>query len=168
MTEYDLTVLTKAEGDKEAVKDTIAKVGGEVTDERPLGSRPLAYPIKKERAAYFTLLRFKMEPEKVLTLNRELLLSGNLLRHMITTAHARAPVTAGIVEPDRPGRPAPARAEMPTKEVAPEEVVEARSAAARKVKPVKKTKAQEKAETQAAKERQKKIEEELAKILKEE
>jgi ribosomal protein S6 len=154
MEQYQITILTKTEADKDAVKDIIGKVGGELTDERSLGQRALAYPIKKERVAYFTLLTFTMEPEQVLTLNKELLLSGHLLRHMITTA-PKAPVRL------------PASPPAIKKSVASASKADAEPLPSTPAKTVKKTKAQLKAEAAAAKERQKRIEEELEKILKE-
>lgn len=178
MADYEITILTKAESDKDAVKDLVTKVGGDVTDERPLGSRPLAYPIKKEKHAYFTLVRFKMEPERVVTLNHELLLSGHLLRHMITTAKARTPILAGII-----GKQPTIKEITLAKEGVASEIAEAKpmappdrtggQAGSQAEKPLagpalKKTKAEQKVEAQAVKERQKKIEAELEKILKEE
>lgn len=161
MERYQLTLLSKNEDDKEAVKELIGKIGGEVTDERALGQKPLAYPIKKERVAHFTLLHFLLDPERVLELNRELLLSGHVLRHMITTAKAKTPVA--FLEQKGMG-PTEEELVKPVREGGePKEKEPARPA-----KEGKKTQAQTKAEAQAAKDRQKRIEEELEKILREE
>lgn len=165
MTQYEMTLLTKTEPDKDAVKDLIVKTGGEVTDERPLGQRPLAYPIKKEKRAYFTLLRFKIDPESLLALNKELLLSGNVLRQMVTTAKARVPVAA-IVE--RAAVKSAPEGTAPEKTPGMIRTAAADTEPAAATKPVKKTKEQIKAEKQAAESRQKKIEAELEKILSEE
>jgi len=155
-----MTLLTKSESDKDAVKDLIGKTGGEVTDDRPLGPKPLAYPIKKEKQAYFTLLRFKTDPEGVLALNKEMLLSGHVLRHMVTTARARVPVAA-IVE-------RAATKAVPVGEAEEKAPVSQAAEPVKEEKPVKRTKEQVKAEKQAAEVRQKKIEAELEKILSEE
>jgi len=157
MADYEITLLSKAEDDKEAAKDLISKVGGEVTAERPLGQKSLAYPIKKERIASVTLLRFRMDPEQVLTLNKELLLSGQILRHMITTARAKMPAAAVL------GKPHAAKTAETVEEVKKEPAEEVKPA-----KAAKKTREELKQEAQVAKDRQKKIEAELEKILSEE
>jgi ribosomal protein S6 len=154
MAHYQMTLLTKSEADKQAVKELIEKEGGTVTDERPLGERPLAYPIKKERHAYFTALRFTLPGEQVLELNRELLLSGHVLRHMVTTARAKTPVATSLID-------------QPLRKAAKAEVL-SQAEPAKEESPKKKTKDQLRAEKQATADRQKKIEAELAKILSEE
>jgi len=169
MSDYEMTLLTRAEEDKEAAKELIAKVGGETVDEKQLGQKPLAYPVKKERAAYFTLLRFRLDPEAILVLNKELLLSGHVLRHMITTAKAKAPVTAGIIDRAVKAVKTRERASQEEKEPAVSSpVAQIKEEPARPGKPLKKTKAQKAADEKQAKDRQKAIEAELEKILREE
>lgn len=165
MNGYQMTLLTKSEPDKEVIKDLIGKTGGKVTDEQSLGQRPLAYPIKKERQAYFTLLKFTMEPEGLLALNKKLLLSENLLRHMLTTAKARVPSAAAIKKAATKAEPVAGAEEGPIAGPAIEPAAKEGPLAGQAAK---KTKGQIKAEKQAEESRQKKIEAELEKILGEE
>jgi hypothetical protein len=75
---------------------------------------------------------------------------------MITTAKARLPIRAALKEP-----------KMPVRTLEPQELVPAATEEASATK-AKKTKAELKAEKEAAKDRQKAIEAELEKILREE
>jgi small subunit ribosomal protein S6 len=88
MNMYELTLITKTEADAVTGKKYIEEFGGEVLEQKPSATRPLAYPVKKETQGVFTVLRFSMEPEKVFEMNKKLVLDEKILRHIVTAAPA--------------------------------------------------------------------------------
>lgn len=88
MNTYELTLITKTEADVAAGKKYIEEFGGQVLEQKPSATRPLAYPVKKETQGTFTVFRFSMEPEQVFAMNKKLVLDDTILRHLVTTAPA--------------------------------------------------------------------------------
>jgi small subunit ribosomal protein S6 len=86
MNTYELTLITKTEADATAGKKYIEEFEGEILEQKPSATRPLAYPVKKETQGVFTVLRFSMEPEKVFEMNKKLVLDEKILRHIVTSA----------------------------------------------------------------------------------
>lgn len=74
-----------------AVKDSIAGVGGEVTAERMMGKRRLAYEIKKKTDGLYVLIHFQAPPTAIEELNRALRINDQVLRHLITRAKHDVP-----------------------------------------------------------------------------
>ena len=57
---------------------------GEITDSKDLGSKELAYPIKKETVGYYFVVDFTAEAETVAELDRKARIDESVLRHLIT------------------------------------------------------------------------------------
>jgi len=78
LTEKDLPDVSKK------VRGFIEKMGGGVVKEDNLGNRKLAYPIKGVYRGFYLLVNFDLKPESLKDLNKELRLSPEILRHLIT------------------------------------------------------------------------------------
>ena len=66
----------------EAVRQTLASFGAEVESEEPFGDRDLAYEIKKRKKGRFILFNIKVNPAKILEIDRQFKLNTNLLKFM--------------------------------------------------------------------------------------
>ncbi len=65
-----------------ALEGAITKHGGEIVLSRKWGERRLIYEINRHKKAHYQLLFFKFDPQKIVTLRRELDLSENVIRHL--------------------------------------------------------------------------------------
>ncbi len=65
-------------------KEHINSSGGSVSFEDFWGRKNLAYPIKKETAAIYTVLHFTLGADKLKALDEELRLDNNVIRHLVT------------------------------------------------------------------------------------
>jgi small subunit ribosomal protein S6 len=91
MREYELTVVFSPEIAEEDLADEIEKVNGFVTQEGGVisaeanrwGRRRLAYPIQRFREGNYVLTQFKLEPHQTAELERKLLSSEGVLRHLL-------------------------------------------------------------------------------------
>ena len=72
---------------RERVRELITSNGGTIAKEDAWGTRRLAYTIKKAGQDYmegvYYLYRFDLEPDQVASIQRPLLLSEQVLRHMV-------------------------------------------------------------------------------------
>ncbi len=72
---------------RERVRELITSNGGTIAKEDAWGTRRLAYTIKKAGQDYmegvYHLYRFDLEPDQVASIQRPLLLSEQVLRHMV-------------------------------------------------------------------------------------
>lgn len=81
---FDSTRMS-TEGDaiRLALRNNLEKYGAEIIIERPWDENgKLAYPINKQKKAYFYIVYYKMESTKQNELEADLRLNENLLRHM--------------------------------------------------------------------------------------
>lgn len=81
---FDSTRMS-AEGDaiRLALRNNLEKYGAQIVVERPWDENgKLAYPINKQKKAYFYIVYYKMESTKQLELEGDLRLNENLIRHM--------------------------------------------------------------------------------------
>ncbi len=85
MKQYEITIISKEEKtakDKLASKE-IEDLGGKVLKTDPLGQKQFAYPIKKEKAGFYSVSLFEINPEKLFDLNKTLSLNDDILRYLI-------------------------------------------------------------------------------------
>ncbi len=62
----------------------IAASGGQIVKVAPWGRRRLAYPIDRHREGSYHIVIFEAPPEGILELERGLLITEELLRHLVT------------------------------------------------------------------------------------
>lgn len=87
MRSYELMTIFPVEEEQyknglSAVKETLSKFGAEVESEVPYGDRDLCYEIKKYNRGRFVLLNIKVNPAKVIDIDRQLKLNASLLKFM--------------------------------------------------------------------------------------
>ncbi len=97
---------------RERVRELITTNGGTISREDAWGTRRLAYTIKKAGQDYmegvYYLYRFELEPDQVNAIQRPLLLSEQVLRHMVV--RAETPEKVEDKETPKPeSGPSPAR-----------------------------------------------------------
>ncbi len=89
--EYELVLLlfpSLSEADTEAYlekfkKEILGNISGEVTFKDYWGVKTLAYPIQKETSAHYVVVRFTCLGDKIASLDEEIRLDKNVLRHLI-------------------------------------------------------------------------------------
>lgn len=84
---YELSFWVKLDSDPEKeIKDIVDLINenkGEIVYTDVAKKKELAYPINKEKIGYFSYLVFKIDKGQIEKINKELLLSENILRHLI-------------------------------------------------------------------------------------
>jgi small subunit ribosomal protein S6 len=99
MRRYELMLLLRPdlEDDKlqasvEKVTRAIVNAGGSLSKVSPWGKRRLAYDIGHHREASYFLIHFDIEPAQVREIERGMLISEEILRHLVTVLEDRGPV----------------------------------------------------------------------------
>ena len=96
MRKYEIVYILKANLDEAARKEEMDKLAGIITskggtihstDEKLLGLRDLAYPIKKETKGYYVVLKVTMDSAAYSEFNRLVRIDNNVLRHIILVDH---------------------------------------------------------------------------------
>ena len=89
---YELAYIADSELDEEAlttleetVKSWIEAVEGRTTNVERWGKRKLAYPIRKRSEGYYFILETEMPPQAGRAIERDLGLSEQVLRYLITS-----------------------------------------------------------------------------------
>ncbi len=95
MREYELLFLLHPRLDEEGVAAAIERVtnwvtssGGQVLETSPWGRRRLAYPIDNQWEGFYVLQKLQMAPSAVAALERNLRLSEDIMRHLVTRPEA--------------------------------------------------------------------------------
>ena len=90
MNKYEMMFIVKANSDEKAItktadalKSIITSMKGKIVEEKDLGSKELAYPIKKETVGYYFVVDFTAEAETVAELDRKARIDESVLRHLI-------------------------------------------------------------------------------------
>ena len=98
MRRYELMLLLRPdlEDDKlqaavEKVTRAIVNAGGSLSKVSPWGKRRLAYDIQHHREASYFLIHFDIEPSQVREIERGMLISEEILRHLVTVLEDRGP-----------------------------------------------------------------------------
>ncbi len=97
MRRYELMLLFRPdlEDDKlqaavEKVTRAIVNAGGALTKVSPWGKRRLAYDIKHFREASYFLIHFDIAPSEVRGIERGILITEEILRHLVTVLEEKA------------------------------------------------------------------------------
>ena len=86
MKKYELMTIFPLEEEKskkgaEDVKGTLTKFGAEIEEEKPYGDRDLTYEIKKQKRGRFVLFTMKLNPGKIVDIEKEFKINMNLLKY---------------------------------------------------------------------------------------
>jgi small subunit ribosomal protein S6 len=107
MRRYELMLVLRpdvADDRSQAVIDRITRqistAGGQIIKVAPWGRRRLAYPIARHREGSYHIILFEAPSEAVADLERGLLITEELLRHLVTRVErpVRAPRRDGTAE----------------------------------------------------------------------
>ncbi|HEY4768631.1 MAG TPA: 30S ribosomal protein S6 [Candidatus Limnocylindria bacterium] len=96
MRRYELMLLIRPDLEDDKLQAAVEKVtravvngGGALTKVSPWGKRRLAYEIKHFREASYFLIHFDIAPDAVREIERGLLISEEILRHLVTVLASR-------------------------------------------------------------------------------
>ncbi len=117
MRRYELMLLLRPDLEDDRLQAAVEKVtraivnaGGSLSKVSPWGKRRLAYEIKNFRDASYFLIHFDIQPSAVREIERGMLISEEILRHLVTLIEHRSAATAeddsleevpAAVEPER-------------------------------------------------------------------
>ena len=100
MRRYELMLLFRPDLEDDQLQSAVERVtraivnaGGSLSKISPWGKRRLAYPIQHHRDASYFLIHFDIEPAAVRDIERGLLISEEILRHLVVVLepkHRRA------------------------------------------------------------------------------
>ena len=100
MRRYELMLVIRpdvADDKSQAVVDRttrqIVAAGGQIVKVAPWGRRRLAYPIDRHREGSYHIILFEAPPEAIVELEHTLLITEEVLRHLVT--RVERPVKAG-------------------------------------------------------------------------
>ena len=89
MNKYEIMFILKS-NEEEAIKSQVSELKSIITDmkgkienEKEMGNRKLAYPIKKELNGYYYVMNVEANNEAIQEFDRKSRISENVLRHMI-------------------------------------------------------------------------------------
>jgi len=106
---YELTYLISPEVSKdelrelrEKINSIIQKEGGVLNEASLPMKRDLAYPIQKQKEAFFINLNFYFEPEKMKNLEKELKSEKKILRYLIL---ATTPIKVPLAKERKMSKP---------------------------------------------------------------
>jgi small subunit ribosomal protein S6 len=98
MRRYELMLLLRPDLEDDKLQSAVEKVtraivngGGSLSKVSPWGKRRLAYPIQHLREASYFLIHFDIEPAAVREIERGLLISEEIVRHLVTVIEDRGP-----------------------------------------------------------------------------
>ena len=105
MRRYELMLLLRPDLEDDKLQSAVEKVtraivngGGSLSKVSPWGKRRLAYDIGHFREASYFLIHFDIQPDAVREIERGMLISEEILRHLVTVLDDRA----GTPEDDQP------------------------------------------------------------------
>ena len=86
MKKYELMTIYPLDDEKskkgaEDVKNTLTKFGAEIEEEKPFGDRDLTYEINKQKRGRFVLYTMKLNPDKIVDIDKEFKINMNLFKY---------------------------------------------------------------------------------------
>ena len=116
MRDYELVLLVSPDVGDEGFPATVERVskfiqdrGGEIKNVDQWGRRRLAYPIRRFTEGFYAVTHFSLEPNEVRSLEGNLDLAEDILRHLVVR-HEEVPPPP----PRRERAPASAQADAPS------------------------------------------------------
>jgi len=96
MRRYELMLLLRPDLEDDKLQAAVEKVtraivngGGSLSKVSPWGKRRLAYDIGRHREASYFLIQFDIEPAQVREIERGMLITEEILRHLVTVLEDR-------------------------------------------------------------------------------
>jgi small subunit ribosomal protein S6 len=90
MRTYELTIIISPTVEEEGIQsqiesltERITQAEGQVANVKMWGRRKLAYPIKKFTEGQYVLFTLQLLPESIKEIERDLLISETVLRHLV-------------------------------------------------------------------------------------
>ena len=90
MRRYELMLVLRPDAPEERIQVVLEKAtrqlteaGGQIVKAAPWGRRRLAYPIDRYREGSYHILHFDAPPEAIVDLERTLLITEEVLRHLV-------------------------------------------------------------------------------------
>ena len=90
MNKYEIMFIVKTTIDEATLKSTastlksiITDMNGKISNEKEMGRRDLAYPIKKEISGFYYVFNCEASQEAITEFDRRSRLNENILRHLI-------------------------------------------------------------------------------------
>jgi small subunit ribosomal protein S6 len=103
MRRYELMLLLRPDLEDDRLQAAVEKVtraivnaGGSLSKVSPWGKRRLAYEIQHFREASYFLIHFDIAPAEVRAIERGLLISEEIMRHLVTVIEDRGPAPEEI------------------------------------------------------------------------
>ena len=86
MKKYELMTIYPLDDEKskkgaEDLKAALANFGAEIEEEKPFGDRDLTYEIKKQNRGRFVLYTMKLNPSKIVEIDKMFKINMNLLKY---------------------------------------------------------------------------------------
>ncbi|MBR5645639.1 MAG: 30S ribosomal protein S6 [Treponema sp.] len=86
MRKYELMAVYPLDDEKskkgaEDLKGTLTKFGAEIEEEKPFGDRDLTYEINKQKRGRFVLYTMKLNPDKIVDIDKEFKINMNLFKY---------------------------------------------------------------------------------------
>jgi small subunit ribosomal protein S6 len=120
MRRYELMLLLRPDLEDDKLQSAVEKVtraivnaGGSLSKVSPWGKRRLAYDIQHHREASYFLIHFDIQPNEIRELERGMLISEEILRHLVTVLEDRPDLSDEEMEAAVAGETSPADAETP-------------------------------------------------------
>ena len=89
MNKYEIMFILKS-NEEEAIKSEVSSLkaiitdmNGEITNEKEMGKRKLAYPIKKELNGYYYVINVNANNDAIAEFDRKAKINENVIRHLI-------------------------------------------------------------------------------------
>lgn len=85
MRKYELMTIfpldeEKSKNGTEAVRKVLTDFGAEITEEKLFGDRDLCYEIAKNKKGRFVLFNLNLNPEKIVDIEKQFMITNNLLK----------------------------------------------------------------------------------------
>jgi small subunit ribosomal protein S6 len=104
---YELMLVLRpdlADDKSQALVDRITRqltaAGGQIIKVAPWGRRRLAYPIDRHREGSYHIIHFEAPPESIVELERSLLITEEILRHLVTRVERPVKASRGADQAD--------------------------------------------------------------------
>ena len=89
MNKYEIMFILKS-NDEEATKNEVSllktiitDMNGEIVEEKEMGNKKLAYPIKKEVNGYYYVITVNASSDAVAEFDRKARINENVIRHLV-------------------------------------------------------------------------------------